>query len=178
MSLGLAIASLPTCPDILLGLYVLWPGFRRAGDYPAQFYRTWLHQAREAPHLMYAMLYATSSHTQSLVRGGLCPADERLRYRAKALEAIRIAVADPASDPENLIMTILWLAFNDGFILDEPIAEIPAPFQSPLQRLQWVDYYGSRTLHPQHWEALQSLIVRCGGIENLKGYGLPWLLSL
>jgi hypothetical protein len=59
---------------------------------------------------------------------------------------------------EALVMSILFLSFNDGVFIHEQTAGTPNPFTPPLQSLQWLDNYAFREIHPLHWAAVQSLV--------------------
>jgi hypothetical protein len=54
----------------------------------------------------------------------------------------------------------------------------PSPFMSPLQNVQWLGVYGTRSYVMSHVNAVQEIIRRRGGIRSIKTVGLPWLISL
>lgn len=106
------------------------------------------------------------------------PRAEQLRHRSKALESLGAAITRDDSSPEALILSVLFLCLNDGVFLKGGIPNSFSPFTPPFPRLQWVDYYGSRDVHPLHWSAIVSLVEKQGGIDQVKSFGLPWMLTL
>ncbi|KAL4800660.1 hypothetical protein BDV19DRAFT_383677 [Aspergillus venezuelensis] len=159
----------------------LWPQFR-AVDYSGNCYKSWLFPF-DNNLLVYAILWAASYHrdVMRITYGAPDPqleSKEQLELKALALQALQREVADisEAKSPDALVMCILYLAVNERH--RSKIIRDPSPFSPPFVTLQALDFYGSRDYHPMHWNVVQDIVRRFGGIETLQAFALAWLLSL
>ncbi|KAL4777932.1 hypothetical protein BJX76DRAFT_363220 [Aspergillus varians] len=159
----------------------LWPHFRSQG-YASNCYKSWVFPF-ENDLQVYAVLWAASYHRDILriTYGASEPqleSKEQLELKSLALRALQREVANISETtcPDALVMCILYLAVNDKH--KSKISRDPSPFSPPFTTLQAVDFYGSREYHPLHWNVVQDIVRRFGGIQNLQMFALAWLLSL
>ncbi|OQV00476.1 Fungal specific transcription factor domain-containing protein [Cladophialophora immunda] len=168
-------------------IHVLWPGFRSSGDYPQQFYLAWLPQAASKPHLFHSMLCCASVHFASKTGRTRHLDSEQLQHRIRAIQSIRQVVSASkrtstlamakSTDMEPLLIAMLFLAMSNDDRRHSKLREDCSLFTPPLKHLQWLSHYARGPLHSVHWEAVQTLVNKQGGIGNVKTFGLPWLLS-
>ncbi|KAL4924217.1 uncharacterized protein BDV17DRAFT_221169 [Aspergillus undulatus] len=160
---------------------VLWPHFR-AVDYANNCYQSWVFPFQDNLQV-YAVLWAASYHRDilRLTYGASEPqleSKEQLELKSLALQALQREVANisETTSLDAVVMCILYLAVNDGH--KAKIEREPSPFSPPFTNLQALDFYGSRDYHPMHWNIVQDIVDRFGGIQALRAFALAWLLSL
>jgi hypothetical protein len=136
---------------------------------------------------LYAVLYAASYHRDALritygAEDPILDSKEQLEIRGLALQTLRMEVAklsefaSPTTPLDGVIMCILYLAVNE--LHKGKMARDRSLFTPPFTRMQALDVYGGRTYHPLHWNTMQELVQRSGGIEKIATGRLTWLLSL
>jgi Fungal specific transcription factor domain len=164
----------------LPGITVLWPGLR-GFDYSVAYAREWLPIASKNATVLNVFLFTASLHLEtlrgpgSLTRGKI--RTEQLYHKGEAIRGLNKALSDPNyCQSDEMIQNILFLAVNETGEEEEP-ADL-SPFASPLQNVQWLGMYGTRSYAMSHVNAMQEIIRRRGGIRNIKAVGLPWLISL
>jgi hypothetical protein len=163
----------------------IWPHFRPV-DYTGNGYRAWAFPMEDRMQL-YAVLYAASCHRDVLritygAEDPILDSKERMEIRGLALRTLRMEVAklseltSPTTCHDGVIMCILYLAaheFHKG-----KMARDRSLFTPPFISLQALDVYGGRIYHPLHWNTMQEILQRLGGIEKIATARLIWLLSL
>ena len=139
--------------------------------------------SRWSPLLCYAVCFAASVHLERNARrkGALHYPDravEQLRYKCSALSALRLAISPEAASGialEEILLCVFHLAAHDNFGTSlEPDAN---PFSPALADLDALDFYGFSSANSAHWEALRTLVGQCNGLNSLRLFGLPWILS-
>lgn len=158
-------------------IQVLWPGCQLSGGYPREFYHTWVQQSGQKTFLRHALLYCASAHLNWLKAPVIDLLPEQLLHKGKALVALRQLISQPKEihDMEDMVMAMAFLSLTCGTL---SLPDTPSPFTPPLKRLQWLDYYTSRQLQPVHWNAVQMIVKQIGGIQKLRKFAVPYLLSL
>jgi hypothetical protein len=97
---------------------------------------------------------------------------EQLYHKGEAIRGIYETLHDPKYClSDELIQSVLFLAMNETGE-EEDLAD-PSPFTGPLQNVQWLSVYGTRSYATSHVNAVQEMIKRRGGIRNIKAVGLP-----
>ncbi|KXG46463.1 uncharacterized protein PGRI_053190 [Penicillium griseofulvum] len=163
----------------------IWPQFRPV-DYTGNGYRSWAFPMEDKVQL-YAVLYAASYHRDALritygAEDPILDSKEQLEIRGLALQTLRMEVAklsefaSPTTRLDGVIMCILYLAVNE--LHKGKMARDCSLFTPPFISMQALDVYGGRTYHPLHWNTMQELVQRSGGIEKIATGRLTWLLSL
>ncbi|KAL3474774.1 hypothetical protein BJX99DRAFT_172275 [Aspergillus californicus] len=159
----------------------IWPHFRSV-EYAGNCYKAWIFPF-DNNLSVYAVLWAASYHRDILrvTYGAAEPcldSREQLELKSLALQALQKEVANvtETTAPDALVMCILYLAVNDKH--KAKITRDASPFSPPFTNLQALDFYGSRDFHPLHWDVVQHIVRRFGGIQNLRAFALAWLLSL
>ncbi|KAL2839199.1 hypothetical protein BJY01DRAFT_28966 [Aspergillus pseudoustus] len=163
----------------------IWPHFRPM-DYTGNGYRSWAFPMEDKIQL-YAVLYASSYHRDALrlmygAEDPVLDSKEQLEIRGRALSTLRMEVAklseptSPTRPFDGVIMCILYLAVNE--LHKGRMARDRSLFTPPFIALQALDVYGGRMYHPLHWNTMQEIIRRSGGIEKIATPRLKWLLSL
>ena len=159
---------------------VLWPGLR-GYEYSLAFAREWLPVASQNPTVLNILLFTASVHLETLRGPGSLSRKkirlEQLHHKGEAIRGVSDALHDPNyCQSDDLIQNILFLAMNETKDEEEP-PDLSPFVDPPLQNLQWLRVYGSRSYVMSHINATQEMIKRRGGIRNLKTVGLPWLVS-
>ncbi|KAL5343564.1 hypothetical protein BJX70DRAFT_114862 [Aspergillus crustosus] len=159
----------------------IWTRFRNL-DYPTKCYREWV-LPFENDLQLYAVLWASSYHRDIMrvTSGAFEPkldSKDQLELRLLALRALQREIANVSNttSPDSLVMCILFLAVNDKH--KAKITRDASPFSPPFVSLQVLDFYGSRDYHLLHWNMLHDIVRRFGGIDRLRAFALPWLLTL
>jgi hypothetical protein len=163
----------------------IWPQFRPV-DHTGNGYRSWAFPMEDKIQL-YAVLYAASYHRDVLrvtygAENPILHSKEQLEIRGLALQTLRMEVAklseltSPTTCLDGIIMCILYLAVNE--LHRGKMARHSSLFTPPFTRMQALDIYGGRIYHPLHWNTMQELVQRSGGIEKIVTGRLTWLLSL
>ncbi|KAF4169995.1 hypothetical protein CNMCM6936_005140 [Aspergillus lentulus] len=163
----------------------IWPHFRPV-DYTGNGYRSWAFPMEDRMQL-YAVLYAASCHRDVLritygAEDPILDSKERMEIRGLALRTLRMQVAklseltSPTTRLDGVIMCILYLAVHE--LHKGKMARDRSLFTPPFSRLQALDVYGGGIYHPLHWNTMQEIIQRSGGIEKIATARLIWLLSL
>ncbi|GFF92197.1 hypothetical protein IFM47457_09104 [Aspergillus lentulus] len=163
----------------------IWPHFRPV-DYTGNGYRSWAFPMEDKMQL-YAVLYAASCHRDVLritygAEEPILDSKERMEIRGLALRTLRMQVAklseltSPTTRLDGVIMCILYLAVHE--LHKGKMARDRSLFTPPFSRLQALDVYGGGIYHPLHWNTMQEIIQRSGGIEKIATARLIWLLSL
>lgn len=154
----------------------MWPGWRTLDDYPMQLYHSLIPLAASNPHVHYAFLLCASTHfaLQSGRRAELQL--EQLRYSSKALLSVRQVISSATCfDVEALLTAMIFLAMNNDESLEAH--HDPNPFTPPFADMQWLSHYARSELQPEHWKAIQIIVKKYGGVENLTVFAMPWLLA-
>jgi Fungal specific transcription factor domain len=95
---------------------------------------------------------------------------EQLYHKGEAIRGIYETLHDPKYClSDELIQSVLFLAMNETGE-EEDLAD-PSPFTGPLQNVQWLSVYGTRSYATSHVNAVQEMIKRRGGIRNIKAVG-------
>ncbi|EAW16977.1 uncharacterized protein NFIA_003320 [Aspergillus fischeri NRRL 181] len=163
----------------------IWPHFRPV-DYTGNGYRSWAFPMEDKMQL-YAVLYAASCHRDVLritygAEDPILDSKERMEIRGLALRTLRMEVAklseltSPTTCLDGVIMCILYLAVHE--LHKGTMARDRSLFTPPFISLQALDVYGGRIYHSLHWNTMQEIIQRWGGIEKIATARLVWLLSL
>ncbi|KAL2849936.1 hypothetical protein BJY01DRAFT_138862 [Aspergillus pseudoustus] len=157
---------------------VIWPHFRGT-DHATNCYQQWIFPLENNLQL-YAILWAASYHRDILrvTYGVPCQeSNQQLYLKSLALQALQGELDNTSkwTNPDRLVMCILWLAANDKH---KKIVRDSSPFSPPLTDLQALDFCGGQEYHPLHWHMVQDIIRRIGGIESLRTYALSWMVSL
>ncbi|KKK16356.1 hypothetical protein AOCH_006985 [Aspergillus ochraceoroseus] len=159
---------------------VIWPHFRPL-SYAGDCYHSWVFPVENNVQL-YAILWASSYHRDVLrVTYGREPqldSKEQLQLKGLALKSLQAELANiSGSSPlDGVVMCVLYLAVNERYMTK--VFRDPSPFCPPFQNLHALDFYGSRDYHPLHWNVVQDIIQRFGGIEVLQAFALAWLVSI
>ncbi|KAE8356109.1 hypothetical protein BDV28DRAFT_2380 [Aspergillus coremiiformis] len=160
----------------------IWPGFRQS-DYAGNCYRAWLLRPSKNQLLIYTTLWGASYHRDVLrmTHGAPEPVletKEQLYYKGCVLRALHSHIPDYENEDwrDSIIMAVLYLTINDHIM--EKVARDASPFTPPFLDLQSLAFYGSRKYHSTHWNFIQTLLDRLGGIHSINLYGLGWLLSI
>ncbi|KAL3460971.1 hypothetical protein BJX64DRAFT_261826 [Aspergillus heterothallicus] len=164
---------------------VIWPHFRPK-DYTGNGYRSWAFPMQDKVQL-YAVLYASSYHRDVLrimygAEDPIIGSKEQLEIRGLALRTLRLEVAKLSESTssttclDGVIMCILYLAVNE--LHKGQMTRDKSLFIPPFIGLQALDVYGGRIYHPLHWNTMQEIVRRSGGIEKIWTARLTWLLSL
>lgn len=186
----LSVVSLPigTSDDTELMDHIakrLWPGFRyrfegSVNPFPAY----WLPRSLDNPALYYALAFSALCHLSSrLSLAGQRPRNkgELVSLETRALVATREQISFPTMTEatnalEDLIMITICLATN---VQGESLMTTrdPSPFYPILTSGRWLDTYGALAGRNIHWNAVQKLIEKRGGIESITSFGLPWVIT-
>jgi hypothetical protein len=163
----------------------LWPGFRQslrgaANPFPA----FWLPRCVDNTALFSAFLFAASCHLSSreIMAGGyLQDSRELLVLQTDAITTLRRQVQGCSLSQcngclDNLLMICICLATNvqTGDLI---ATKDPTPFFPVLTSARWLDTYGALITDNVHWDAVLQLLNKCGGIKQVKSFGLPWVIT-
>jgi hypothetical protein len=161
---------------------VIWPQFSEleANGVRNPFPARWLRRSYQNPALMHAFLTASSSHLE--VRIPTYNEDKRviteqLFHETEAFKWIRQQLQETGTaNIDDLLMVIICLASNQCR-QSKALAVDPKPFTPPLQSANWLNIYGSWDFSGPHWDAIVQLVKGIGGLDKLKEYGLPWVIT-
>lgn len=161
---------------------VIWPQFSDlesngvCNPFPAR----WLRRGYDNPALMHAFLTASSSHIEARLPTSTLDQrmiTEQLAHENEAFKLLRKQLEDPNSaNIEDLLMVIVCLASNQCR-QSKALAVDPKPFTPPLESANWLNIYGSWDFSGPHWNAIVQLVGRIGGLDQIREYGLPWVIS-
>lgn len=131
----------------MLGAIVLWPGLR-GSDYSFAYAREWLPIASQNPSVLNVFLFTASLHLETLRGPGSLAGKkiraEQLYHKGEAIRGIYETLHDPKYClSDELVQNVLFLAMNETGE-EEELAD-PSPFTGPLQNVQWLDVYGTRS---------------------------------
>lgn len=159
----------------------IWPNFRPL-SYSSKCYQSWVFPFDDKVRL-YAVLWSASYHRDVLgltygSPGHQVGSKEQFRLKGLALECLRkeVSTYTGAKPIDSIIMCILFLAVNDTH--GTRVSRDPSPFSPPFCRLHSLHIYGSRDYYALHWNIIQDLLGRWGGVEVLQTFALAWLLSV
>ncbi|KAJ5623809.1 hypothetical protein N7510_000118 [Penicillium lagena] len=163
----------------------LWPGFRYNFEGSVNpFPKYWLPRSLENPALYHAFVFSARCHLSSrLSLAGQKPRDKGklVSLETRALVATRDQInchnmTTSANTLEDLIMITICLATN---VQGESLlmARDPSPFYPILTSGRWLDTYGALACRNVHWNAVLQLVEKCGGIEKISSFGLPWVIT-
>lgn len=163
----------------------LWPGFPQSvrgssNSFPA----FWLPRCVDNTALFNAILFAASSHLSSrmiLTGGYLQDSRELLVLQTDAITAMRRQVQNCSISQcnaclDDLLMICICLATSaqEGNLM---YTKDPTPFFPVLSSGRWLDTYGTLITDNLHWDAIFQLLDQCGGIKQVKAFGLPWIIT-
>lgn len=96
----------------------------------------------------------------------------------ESIKLINRAVQDPGrAASDAVLLSILCMAHNTSHNADQRRSS-RTPFTAPLQRLQWLDVYGSLPPNIVHVRGLIQMVMLRGGVEAIDLPGLSSILSL
>lgn len=96
----------------------------------------------------------------------------------ETIKLINEAVQDPArAASDAVLLSVLCMAHNTSNDSSQQRANV-TPFTAPLQRLQWLDVYGSLPPNLVHVKGLIQMVMLRGGVEKIELPGLASIISL
>ncbi|KAL4783434.1 hypothetical protein BJX76DRAFT_256782 [Aspergillus varians] len=163
-------------------LSCLWPGLT-PGPSGANM-QTWFPMSLSDPTLFTAFLYGSLSHMRVQAMNGWIPRhlfhtrQQRLLERVE-METIKM-VSQEMGNPSRavcdaMIFSVVCMAHNRA---DEDLTLYQrTPFTPPMQRLQWLDVYGSLQPNLVHIRGLVQMVNLRGGIDKIELPGLASVIS-
>jgi len=168
-----------------VGVNDLWPGFRPYDGYAIKFARYWFVQAAQNPVVSAAILFGSASHRH--IRTSLGRAarssyhiERYLQLKGVAMRTIRELFMKQIA-PESmgeLIYAVLCLAASQNLTTSTLRLPDKTKFQPLPLESQWLMEYGSFEFDSTHSTAIQALVQHAGGITNIHGYSVGWLVFL
>ena len=163
---------------------ILWPGLTPGNGVSAV--RSWFPLSLSEPTLFTTFLYGSLSHQRVqwinrwIPEAAFSPRDQQLLHFCE-MESIKLIQQD-ISQPDRavqdaVILSVMCMAHNNADINDAR-RHRRTPFTPPMQRLQWLDIYGSLPPNLIHTRGLAQLVQIRGGLKNIRLPGLAPILSL
>ncbi|PKY00527.1 hypothetical protein P168DRAFT_275828 [Aspergillus campestris IBT 28561] len=162
---------------------ILWPGLTPGNGVSAV--RSWFPLSLSEPTLFTTFLYGSLSHQRVqwinrwIPEAAFSPRDQQLLHFCE-MESIKLIQHD-ISQPDRavqdaVILSVMCMAHNNADINDAR-RHRRTPFTPPMQRLQWLDIYGSLPPNLIHTRGLAQLVQIRGGLKNIRLPGLAPILS-
>lgn len=137
------------------------------------------------PTLFTAFLFGALSHMRVQALNGWIPQHMFASKQQRMLEVVEDRtikmvsreIENPArATCDSIIFSVVCMAHSQR---DERLTEVQSiPFTSPMQRLQWLDVYGSLPPNLVHVGGLIQMVKLRGGIDKIKLPGLASIISL
>ncbi|KAI9372116.1 hypothetical protein BJX61DRAFT_553188 [Aspergillus egyptiacus] len=163
-------------------LSCLWPGLTPGPS--GTNMQSWFPMSLSDPTLFTAFMFGALSHMRVQALNGWIP---RHLFRARQqrllqqveMETIQM-VSKEIDNPDRavcdaIIFSVVCMAHNKA---DENLTGYKSsPFTAPMQRLQWLDVYGSLPPNLVHIGGLVQMIQLRGGIDKIRLPGLASIIS-
>ncbi|KAL4869708.1 hypothetical protein BDV12DRAFT_75037 [Aspergillus spectabilis] len=163
-------------------LSCLWPGLTPGPS--GTNMQSWFPMSLSDPTLFTAFLYGSLSHMRVQALNGWIP---RHLFRARQqrllenveMETIKL-VSREMDNPSRavcdaMIFSVVCMAHNKA---EHDSTGFPTPpFTAPMQRLQWLDVYGSLRTNLVHIGGLVQMVHLRGGIDKIQLPGLASVIS-
>ncbi|KAL3479056.1 hypothetical protein BJX99DRAFT_222937 [Aspergillus californicus] len=160
----------------------LWPGLTPGPS--GTNMQSWFPMSLSDSTLSTAFLFGSLSHMRVQVLNGWIPrhlfqARQQRLLEQVELETIKL-VSREMNDPSRavcdaMIFCVVCMAHNKA---DENVAALnSSPFTAPMQRLQWLDVYGSLRPNLVHIGGLVQMVNLRGGIDKIQLPGLSSIIS-
>ncbi|KAL4801975.1 hypothetical protein BDV18DRAFT_147951 [Aspergillus unguis] len=160
----------------------LWPGL--VPDPSGRNIRTWFPMSLSDQTLFTAFLYGSLSHMRVQALNGWIPRHMFSSKQQRMLENVEMETVKMVSreiqNPSRaicdaVIFSVICMAHSQ---MDERLTKLQnIPFTSPMQRLQWLDVYGSLPPNLVHVQGLVQMVKLRGGIDKIKLPGLASIIS-
>lgn len=162
---------------------IIWPTFSQhgGGNFHNPYASYWLERSYYNRAIRHAFAMAASLHMSTNMRHTTTPKQkqdmyvEQLMHQYKAIQSMREQLEKRDYPIEDLMMTIICLWSNPIRLYDLDVAE-SNPFEPPLSA-GVIDIYCNWEYSAVHQEALLRLVSEVGGVQNIKAYGIPWIIS-
>lgn len=146
----------------------------------------WFPLARSDPALFSSFMFASLCHRRMQWLNGSVPRDSFDRQLEQALELCELEsielISQAMRDPSRMfsdavLLSVICMAHHGamGKTVDD---SLKTRFNPPLQRLQWVDVYGSLAPNMFHIRGLLQLVSMRGGLRNIQTLGLRPTIGL
>jgi hypothetical protein len=129
---------------------------------------------------MHALLFGAAVNMDAL-RGPQFCNDNPIRLHHK-VQTMRLMTEElkgsPKTSLDEVILAVLTLGSNEVETIANTRENTRSPFNSPLSSTQWLNVFGGISDIPVHTSAMNTLVVRRGGLEKIQIDGLAEVLSL
>ncbi|PKK42202.1 hypothetical protein CI102_14752 [Trichoderma harzianum] len=154
---------------------VFWPGFRPESKLTS----AWLEKFYTSPIVMHALLFGAAVNVNALRGPQFCNNKPSQLYHK--VQTIRLVNEELKSGRktalDEVILAVLTLGSNEVETIANTRENTRSPFNSPLSSAQWLNVFGSISEIPLHTSAMNTLVARRGGLENIQINGLAEVLS-
>ncbi|KAL4948980.1 hypothetical protein BDW69DRAFT_175378 [Aspergillus filifer] len=163
-------------------LSCLWPGLTPGPS--GTNMQSWFPMSLSDPTLFTAFLYGSLSHMRVQALNSWIPRHIFNGRHQRLLETVEMEtikmVSREMDNPDRavcdaMIFSVVCMAHNKAF--DNPTALKSTPFTAPMQRLQWLDVYGSLPPNLVHIGGLIKMVNLRGGIDKIELPGLASIIS-
>ncbi|KAL2824804.1 hypothetical protein BDW59DRAFT_83005 [Aspergillus cavernicola] len=163
-------------------LSCLWPGLTPGPS--GTNMQSWFPMSLSDPTLFTAFLYGSLSHMRVQALNGWIPQHLFRTRQQRMLEHVEMEtiqlVSREMDNPSRavcdaMIFSVVCMAHNKA---DDNLSGYQSsPFTAPMQRLQWLDVYGSLRTNLVHIGGLVQMINLRGGIDKIQLPGLSSVIS-
>lgn len=129
---------------------------------------------------MHALLFGAAVNMDAL-RGHRFRNDNpiRLYHKVQTMRLMKEEITSTVKTSlDEVILAVLTLGSNEVETIANTGGNTRSPFESPLSSIQWLNVFGSISDVPIHTSAMNTLVVRRGGLEKIQIDGLAEVLSL
>ncbi|KAL2864951.1 uncharacterized protein BJX67DRAFT_389649 [Aspergillus lucknowensis] len=163
-------------------LSCLWPGLTPGPS--GTNMQSWFPMSLSDTTLFTAFLYGSLSHMRVQALNGWIPRQIFRTRHQRLLEHVEMEtiklVSREMDDPtravcDAMIFSVVCMAHNKA---EDDVTGLPRPpFTAPMQRLQWLDVYGSLRPNLVHIGGLIQMVNLRGGIDEIQLPGLASIIS-
>ncbi|KAL5334867.1 hypothetical protein BJX70DRAFT_344427 [Aspergillus crustosus] len=163
-------------------LSCLWPGLTPGPS--GTNMQSWFPMSLSDPTLFTAFLYGSLSHMRVQALNGWIPRHMFRARQQRLLETVEMETIKMVSREMNnpsravcdaMIFSVVCMAHNKAD--DNSTGYQTPPFTAPMQRLQWLDVYGSLRTNMVHIGGLVQMVNLRGGIDKIQLPGLASVIS-